>query len=175
MTKEIKPMFVCHANCCRSVLAYYLYRHIGFDALAFSGGFEPGQKINHVALSMLKLWGIDASEHKPQKIDRQSCEEATAIFTMGSKYTFRLVKELGFDLANKVYLFADPFTHPKSFRSNQYLVYDPSFDNRSAEELVREFDWMRERVLQIRQALGGDGHSLIPATMYWQLLTSTNS
>src|SRR5207247_6406742 len=53
----------------------------------------------------------------------------------------------------KAYLFADPFTRPVSFSNGEYKVFDPSFDNRPTVELVKEFGWMRERVLQIRLAL----------------------
>jgi hypothetical protein len=64
------------------------------------------------------------------------------------------------DLADKAYLFADPFTRPVSFNDGLYKVSDPSFDDRPTSELVREFAWMRERVLQIRLALLGDGGRL---------------
>jgi hypothetical protein len=54
------PLFVCHANCCRSVLAYYLYRHL-CGAAALSAAMEVGDCINDRALAMLDRWGIDAS------------------------------------------------------------------------------------------------------------------
>ena len=59
--------------------------------------------------------------------------------------------DYGEDLANKGYLFADP-TRPVSFDDGEYKVFDPSFDNRPTGELVKEFGWMCERVLQIRLA-----------------------
>ena len=40
------PLFVCHANCCRSVLACYLYRHLCNSAPARSAGLEPGERIS---------------------------------------------------------------------------------------------------------------------------------
>jgi hypothetical protein len=84
---------VCHANCCRSVLACYLYRHLCNSAPARSAGLEHGE----------------------------------------------------------------------------YCVSDPSFDDRPTGELLRELAWMRERVLQIRLALIGDGRRLIPAIEYLEL------
>jgi hypothetical protein len=73
------------------------------------------------------------------------------------------------DLADKAYLFADPFTRPVSFGNGEYKVFDPSFDNRATGELVKEFAWMRERVLQIRLALLGDGGRLVPLSEYVEL------
>ena len=40
------PLFICYANCCRSVLAYYLYRHLYADDPALSAGLFPGECIN---------------------------------------------------------------------------------------------------------------------------------
>ncbi len=40
------PLFICYANCCRSVLAYYLYRHLHADDPALSAGLFAGECIN---------------------------------------------------------------------------------------------------------------------------------
>ena len=51
------PLFVCHANCCRSVLACYLYRHLCDRAPALSAGLEAGERINDRAERMLRSVG----------------------------------------------------------------------------------------------------------------------
>jgi len=163
------PLFVCHANCSRSVLACYLYRHLCHDAPALSAGLEPGERISDRAERMLRAWGIDASAHQPLKLSRNLCVEATAIFVMAPSYLHRMVWEYGEDLADKAYLFADPFTTPTCLDNGEYRVLDPSFDSRPTGELLREFGWMRERVLQIRLALLGDGKRLIPLREYFEL------
>ena len=160
------PLFVCHANCCRSVLACYLYRHLCNQAPALSAGLDVGERISDRAERMLREWGIDASAHRPLKLSRTVCAEATAIFVMAPSYLHRVVWEYGEDLANKAYLFADPFTKPVSLGNREYTVVDPSFDNRPTSELVQEFAWMRERVLEIRLALLGDGRRLVPLSEY---------
>lgn len=169
------PLFVCHANCCRSVLASHLYRHLDLTAAALSAGLEPGERINDRALAMLAHWGIDARAHRPQPLHRALCDQACAIFLMAPAYLHRLLLEFGQDLADQAYLFADPFTCPQSFANGEYRVSDPSFDDRSTEELVREYGWMRERVWEIRQALlGAGGRPMIPATEYLSLLRSVD-
>lgn len=166
------PLFVCHANCCRSVLAKFLYEHLCPGLYALSGGVEVGDEINDRAAAMLRFWGIDASSHQPRRIDRGLCDRADAIFLMGPEYLRRLLKEYGNDLAAKAYLFADPFKRPQAMDDATYLVYDPSFDDQPVEELVLEFDWFRQRLLEIERAL----HTreklkrLIPATKYIDLL-----
>jgi protein-tyrosine-phosphatase len=167
------PLFVCHANCCRSVLARYLYEDL-CNAPALSAGLDCGEVINDRAEQMLRYWGIDATAHRPTKITRALCDRADAIFVMGPSYLHRLVWEYGDDLADKTYLFADPFTKPKSFSSGEYKVIDPSFDDRPTPELINEYAWMRERVLQIRQTLTGQGRPLVPLSQYLSLCTSVD-
>ena len=163
------PLFVCHANCSRSVLACYLYRHLCHEAPALSAGVEVGERINDRAERMLSEWGIDASAHRPRQLSRTLCADATAIFVMAPSYLHRVACEYGEDLADKAYLFADPFTRPVSLGKGEYAVADPSFDDRPTTELLKEFQWMRERVLQIRLALLGDGRPLVPLSAYLEL------
>jgi protein-tyrosine-phosphatase len=164
-----RPLFICHANCCRSVLAFYLYRHL-CAAPALSAAMSVGDCINDRALAMLHRWGIDAREHCPRQLDRAACDQADGIFLMAPAHARRLLAEYGADLAAKAYLFADPFSVPQSFSRGEYRVQDPSFDKRPTRELVQEFAWMRERVLQIRLALLGEGRPLVPVADYLPLV-----
>ena len=171
MNQPVIPLFVCHANWCRSVLASHLYKHLDVAAPALSAGFEPGERINDRALAMLAHWGIDARGHRPQPLHRALCDQAGAIFLMAPAYVHRLLLEFGQDLVGRAYLFADPFTRPQTFANGKYRVSDPSFDERSTEELVREYGWVQERVSEIRQALlGVGGRRMIPASEYPSLL-----
>jgi protein-tyrosine-phosphatase len=167
------PLFVCHANCCRSVLARYLYERL-CNAPALSAGLDCGGVINDRAERMLRAWGIDASAHHPAKITRELCARADAIFVMGPSYLHRLVWEYGDDLAGKAYLFADPFTRPASFANGEYKVIDPSFDDRPTHELTAEYSWMRDRVVQIQTALMGRGSPLVPLSQYLSLCRSVD-
>src|SRR5262249_47725945 len=109
------PLFVCHANCCRSVLAQYLYEDLCPGGPAWSAGIEVGYAINDRAAAMLRAWGVDAGGHRPCPLNRALCDRADAIFLMGPEYLRRLLDTYGPDLATKAYLFADPFSRPRSF------------------------------------------------------------
>ena len=167
------PLYVRHANCCRSVLASYLYRHLCPATTVLSAGLDPGERTSDTALAMLARWGVDATGHQPTKLDRRRCEEASAILVMAPPYVRRLLLEYGHDLANKTYLYGDPFTRPESFRP-EHTVPDPSFDPRPTEERVEQFNWMRERTLQIRQSLRGEGRPLVAASSYLNLLETVD-
>lgn len=170
MARPSIPLFVCHANCCRSVLASYLYRRLDPAAPALSAGLERGEQISDRALAMLAHWRIDARPHQPAQLDRGLCDAAGAIFLMAAPYVRRLLLDYGADLASKAYLYADPFTRPESLGRGEYTVRDPSFDQRPTPELVGEYAWMRERSMQIRAALLGYGRPLIAAADYLDLL-----
>jgi hypothetical protein len=167
------PLFVCHANCSRSMLAAYLYRHLtGCNVM--SAGLQAGSLPAPRTLALLRHWGVDASRHRATQLDRSLCDRAAAIFTMGPLYTRRLLIDYGEDLAVKTYLFADPFTRPVHLTSGEYLVADPGFDERcdsQLEQALPDYAWFRERVLAIHTALaGGSSRPLIPASKYMDVL-----
>jgi protein-tyrosine-phosphatase len=164
------PLFVCHANCCRSVLAQYLYEHLAPGSYALSAGIEAGDEINDRAAAMLRGWGIDASGHQPRALDRSLCERADGIFLMGPEYLRHLLARHGAELAAKAYLFADPFSVPLSFDDGAYLVFDPSFDSRPVAALLKDFAWLRTRVTEIHAALTRRGRTLVPAMRYLDVL-----
>jgi hypothetical protein len=89
---------------------------------------------------------------------------------MGPEYLRRLLAEYGTELAAKAYLFADPFSLPRSFSRGEYLVYDPAFDDRPVAALLHEFRWFRQRVRQVHAALHGNGPTLVPTSRYEHLL-----
>jgi len=173
MSAAAIPLFVCHANCCRSVLASYLYRHLCPDAAVLCAGLHPGERTSDTALAMLAHWGVDAAGHHPTKLNRRHCEEASAIFVMAPPYVRRLLLEYGHDLATKAYLYREPFCRPESF-GPEHTVPDPSFDPRPTGQLVEQFSWMRGRTLQIRQSLLGHGEPLVAAASYLNLLQAVD-
>lgn len=174
MSSPPTPLFLCHANCSRSVLASYLYRQLCPGVPVLSAGLEPGEQTSDRTLAMLAWWGIDAAEHQPTKLDRRLCDQASTIFVMAPPYLRRLLLDYDADLASKAYLYADPFSQPASLGSGEYTVRDPSFDERPTVELVEEFAWMRDRGRQIREALLGRDRPLIAAVSYLNLLESVD-
>jgi hypothetical protein len=99
-------------------------------------------------------------------VDRRLCDRADGIFVMAPAYLSWVLAHCGDDLAAKAYLFADPFTQPRTLRDGEFVVYDPSFEARAIAELLREFAWFRDRVVQIHEALNGQGNPLVPAMRY---------
>ena len=166
------PLFVCHANASRSMLAAYLYEHL-CGAPGLSAGVYVGELPAPTSVALLALWGIDASAHRPTQLTRGLCDRADALFVMGPHYVRRILMDYGGGLADKTYLFADPFTRPSGLDNGEYQVNDPGFDPRPLWQIVPDYAWMRERVLAIRLAmLGQSPRRLIPAAEYLDVLSS---
>jgi protein-tyrosine phosphatase len=164
------PLFVCAANCCRSVLAQCLYENLGGGAHALSAGVDAGHELNDRAAAMLRWWGIDASGHRPRQLDRSLCDRVDAILVMSPSYLARILAGYGRDLASKSYLFADPYTMPVGFLNGEYEVYDPSFENRPIDDLVTDFHWFHDRVLEVFLTLNQGGRAFVAASRYLNLL-----
>jgi arsenate reductase len=65
-------LFVCVANCGRSVIAERLFRMAaGDEHAARSAGSEPGKGPSETILQALREVGVDASDHVPHRLDAQ--------------------------------------------------------------------------------------------------------
>jgi arsenate reductase (thioredoxin) len=70
-------LFVCVANSGRSVMAERLFREAAGDRhRARSAGSEPGTAAHPQVIQALSEIGIDASDHKPQKLNSDMLEWA---------------------------------------------------------------------------------------------------
>ena len=166
------PLFVCHANASRSMLAAYLYQHL-CGAQALSAGVYVGELPAPISVALLAHWSIDASAHRPTQLTRSLCDRADALFVMGPHYIQRVLMDYGGNLADKTYLFADPFTPPSGFGNGEYQVNDPGFDPRPIWQIVPDYAWMREQVLAIRLALMGlSPRRLLASAVYLDVLSS---
>jgi protein-tyrosine-phosphatase len=164
------PLFVCLANCSRSVLAQNLYQALEPGLRAWSAGLVPGTGIPQRPQEMLQYWGVEVRQHQPRAATQELCAGADAIFVMDPEYARQLFSTHGAALAEKTYLFADPFIMPRSFDHGEYMVSDPAFDLRPLLEVIRDYEWFRDRVRQIRSVLSGaDRARLVPAVNYLHL------
>ena len=73
-------LFVCVANCGRSVMAERLFRRAaGARHAARSAGSAPGNAVHPQVLSALSELGVDASDHLPSKLDDASVRWADVV------------------------------------------------------------------------------------------------
>ncbi|MFM2721673.1 arsenate reductase ArsC [Microbacterium mcarthurae (nom. nud.)] len=83
---ETKPsvMFACVHNAGRSQMAVGFFRHlVGDRADVRSGGSDPGEQINPVAVAAMAEVGIDISVETPKVWTLAGVQESDVIVTMG--------------------------------------------------------------------------------------------
>ena len=77
-------LFLCTHNAGRSQMAAGWMRHLAGDRIAvFSGGSEPGEEINRVAVEVMAEKGIDISRQIPQPWADEIVRAADVVVSMG--------------------------------------------------------------------------------------------
>ena len=77
-------LFLCVHNAGRSQMALGFFNHHAADnAIAWSGGSEPGAEINEVAVAAMAEKGIDISGEFPKPWTDEVVQAADAVITMG--------------------------------------------------------------------------------------------
>ncbi|MGN6273884.1 MAG: arsenate reductase ArsC [Protaetiibacter sp.] len=84
MTDKPVVLFVCIHNAGRSQMAAGYARALSHGALdVLSGGSEPGDQINPIAIQAMAEEGIDISLAVPQLMTSEQVRESDVVITMG--------------------------------------------------------------------------------------------
>jgi arsenate reductase (thioredoxin) len=77
-------LFLCTHNAGRSQMALgFFQHHAGDNAVAWSGGSEPGNAINPAAVEVMRERGIDISSEYPKPWTDEIVQAADVVVTMG--------------------------------------------------------------------------------------------
>jgi arsenate reductase (thioredoxin) len=77
-------LFLCTHNAGRSQMAMGFFTHLAGDrAVAWSGGSEPGTRVNEAAVAAMAERGIDISGEYPKPWTDEIVRAADAVITMG--------------------------------------------------------------------------------------------
>jgi arsenate reductase (thioredoxin) len=81
---EPTVLFLCTHNAGRSQMALGYFTHFAGDgAVAWSGGSEPGDRINPSAVEAMAEVGIDITGNTPRKLDWELAEGNDVVVSMG--------------------------------------------------------------------------------------------
>ena len=84
MTDKPTVLFVCVHNAGRSQMAAAYMRELSGGAVEVrSGGSEPGDEINPVAIQAMAEEGIDISQAVPQLMTTEQVRDSDVVITMG--------------------------------------------------------------------------------------------
>ena len=77
-------LFLCIHNAGRSQMALGWFEHLAGDrAVAWSGGSEPADEINPVAVAVMREVGIDITGEHPKRWNDEIVRSADVVVTMG--------------------------------------------------------------------------------------------
>jgi arsenate reductase (thioredoxin) len=77
-------LFLCVHNAGRSQMAAGFARALGGDRVeVFSGGSEPAEHVNAVAVAAMAEVGVDIGEHSPQPWSDEMVRASDVVVTMG--------------------------------------------------------------------------------------------
>ena len=84
MSEKPTVLFVCIHNAGRSQMAAGFMRELSGGAVEVrSGGSEPGNEINPIAIQAMAEEGIDISEGLPQLMTTEQVRDSDVVITMG--------------------------------------------------------------------------------------------
>ena len=84
MSEKPTVLFVCIHNAGRSQMAAGYMRKLSGDAVEVrSGGSEPGDQINPMAIQAMAEEGIDISQAVPQLMTTEQVKDSDVVITMG--------------------------------------------------------------------------------------------
>jgi arsenate reductase len=84
MTDRPSVLFVCVHNAGRSQMAAGWLRHLAGDSVEVrSAGSEPADRINPVAVEVMREVGIDITAQTPRKLDYATAESSDVLVSMG--------------------------------------------------------------------------------------------
>lgn len=80
---NMKILFLCTGNSCRSQMAEGFARHLGQGKIeAFSAGTEPAERVHPLAIQVMAEKGIDISTHQPKSVDEFLSQPLDAVITV---------------------------------------------------------------------------------------------
>ncbi len=81
----MKVIFACVHNAGRSQMAAAFFNSLAHteDVQAESAGTQPGERVHHEVVEVMKEVGIDLKNAKPQLLTEQLAESAELLVTMG--------------------------------------------------------------------------------------------
>jgi arsenate reductase (thioredoxin) len=84
MSTKPSVLFVCIHNAGRSQMAAGFLRHLAGDAVEVrSAGSAPADRINPVAVEVMKEMGIDITAHTPKILTAEDSQASSVVVTMG--------------------------------------------------------------------------------------------
>jgi protein-tyrosine-phosphatase len=148
--KELKILFVCTGNTCRSSMAEAIAKQkikemdlpgkFNIKIMSAGTGAFPGCPASPLAVEVLKRKNIDLSGHKSQRITADMLKEADYIFTMTV-------------IQKQQVLFMDPAAKGKTFTLKEFAYGDHAWNTNIDDPFGGDEDCYEECREQLAEAI----------------------
>ena len=78
----MKILILCTGNSCRSQMAHGLLQSFDKDLKVFSAGTKPAEKVNPLAVKVIREIGVDISGHTPHNVEEYLNESWDYVITV---------------------------------------------------------------------------------------------
>ncbi len=78
-----RVLFLCGENACRSQMAEAFYNSLSKNSIAESAGTFPAQKVNPLAVKVMKEAGLDISRKNPRQFNISDIDNYDKIISFG--------------------------------------------------------------------------------------------
>jgi arsenate reductase len=78
----MKILILCTGNSCRSQMAHGFLQSFDSKLTVRSAGTEPAERVNPIAIRVMRESGIDISSHVPGRVDQYMGEEWDYVITV---------------------------------------------------------------------------------------------
>ena len=132
--KQIRVLFVCHGNICRSTMAQYIAQHLvtqsGMESnfyidSAATSREEIGNPVHYGTRRKLEAEGIFCGDHRARQLKKSDYDEFDFLIGMDTQNIRNMYRILGEDPEQKVYKLLD-FTERKGDIADPW--YTGNFD-----------------------------------------------
>ena len=129
MNKELKVMFVCHGNICRSPMAEFVMKdkikERGLDSVVkvYSSATsyeETGNPVYPPAIAKMKKEGVTIYPHRSITIEKEDYDKYDMIVAMEERNIRRMMMKFGADPKNKISRLLDHSDRPRDIADPWY-------------------------------------------------------
>lgn len=78
----MRILVLCSGNSCRSQMAHGFLQSFDKNLQVFSAGTHPAEKVNPLAVQLMKEAGVDISGHTPHNVEEYLCTDWDYVITV---------------------------------------------------------------------------------------------
>ena len=136
----MKILILCTGNSCRSQMAHGFLQSFDKEMQVFSAGTHPAEKVNEIAIEVMKEVGVDLSTHVPANVSEYLNKSWDYVITVCGGANETCPDFIG-RVGKRLHIgFSDPSesTGPREFIRNEFIRVRDEIKNSFAKFYITE-------------------------------------